>query len=165
MFVTESFFYINIRAVKVNIQGSDFMPKQTYSRIMTQIQALQAQAEALRQRERVPALAEVVSRIREYGLTFEEIREALDKSAAKKGGRGRPAGAAKSAGGRGPRKSAVKGSTVAPKYRHPQTGQTWTGRGIMPKWLAQEVAAGRQRDEFLIAAAPAASPAAVSTAS
>ncbi len=133
------------------------MPKQSYSKILSQIQALQAQAEALKQKERTPALAEVVARIREYGFTFEEIREALEKGTARKTSRGRPAGAAKPAGGRAPRKSAAKGSTVAPKYRHPQTGETWTGRGIMPKWLAQEVAAGRQREEFLIAAAPAAS--------
>lgn len=37
---------------------------------------------------------------------------------------------------------------VAPKYRDPQTGQTWTGRGKPPKWIAGV----ENRDEYLIAA-------------
>jgi DNA-binding protein H-NS len=32
-----------------------------------------------------------------------------------------------------------------PKYRNPLTGETWSGRGRAPKWLA-----GRERDHFLI---------------
>jgi DNA-binding protein H-NS len=34
---------------------------------------------------------------------------------------------------------------VAPKYRNPQTGETWTGRGKAPLWIA-----GQERDLFLI---------------
>ncbi len=36
--------------------------------------------------------------------------------------------------------------TVEPKYRDPETGATWTGRGLAPKWLA-----GKNRDDFRIA--------------
>lgn len=39
---------------------------------------------------------------------------------------------------------------VAPKYRHPATGQTWTGRGLRPKWLTEEIAAGKTADDFKI---------------
>jgi DNA-binding protein H-NS len=35
---------------------------------------------------------------------------------------------------------------VAPKYRDPATGQTWTGRGKTPRWLQD-----KNRDDFLIA--------------
>jgi DNA-binding protein H-NS len=49
-----------------------------------------------------------------------------------------------------PRKARAKAGKVAPKYRHPETGTTWTGRGIPPKWLAAELAQGRSRDDFLI---------------
>ena len=44
--------------------------------------------------------------------------------------------------------AAVEGA-VAAKYRGPN-GETWSGRGQAPKWLAALVAQGRKRDEFLI---------------
>jgi len=34
---------------------------------------------------------------------------------------------------------------VAPKYRDPVSGKTWTGRGMPPRWLD-----GQNRDDFLI---------------
>ena len=40
-----------------------------------------------------------------------------------------------------------KGQKVAAKYRDPETGKTWTGRGVAPKWIA-----GKNREAFLIAA-------------
>ncbi|WP_454875514.1 H-NS histone family protein [Paraburkholderia xenovorans] len=27
---------------------------------------------------------------------------------------------------------------VAPKYRHPETGETWSGRGRAPRWLKDQ---------------------------
>lgn len=48
------------------------------------------------------------------------------------------------------RKSATKGTKVAAKYRHPETGQTWSGRGILPKWMTEEIAKGRKREDFAI---------------
>ena len=38
-----------------------------------------------------------------------------------------------------------KRGPAEPKYRHPDTGATWTGRGKPPHWL------GKDRDAFLIA--------------
>ena len=43
---------------------------------------------------------------------------------------------------------------VAAKYRHPQTGETWAGRGAQPRWLRAEIRRGKKRDDFLIAKAP-----------
>ena len=34
---------------------------------------------------------------------------------------------------------------VAPKYRNPATGETWSGRGKAPLWIA-----GKDREQFLI---------------
>ena len=34
------------------------------------------------------------------------------------------------------------------QYRHPTNGQTWSGRGLKPMWLRQELASGRSLDEF-----------------
>ena len=44
----------------------------------------------------------------------------------------------------------TRGMKIAPKYRHPQTGETWTGRGGVAGWLAKEIEAGRKREDFLI---------------
>jgi DNA-binding protein H-NS len=53
----------------------------------------------------------------------------------------------KPAGGRrGPK----KGHRVAPKYRSPN-GETWSGRGLRPRWLTAAVKSGHKADEFLIA--------------
>jgi DNA-binding protein H-NS len=42
-------------------------------------------------------------------------------------------------------------SKVAPKYRNPdQPTQTWSGRGVKPRWLAALVNAGHDPQEFLI---------------
>lgn len=43
------------------------------------------------------------------------------------------------------RASVRKGATVAAKYRDPQTGATWTGRGKAPKWISD-----KDRQQFLI---------------
>lgn len=44
----------------------------------------------------------------------------------------------------------ARGIKVAPKYRHPQTGETWSGRGGLAGWLVREINAGRRREDFLI---------------
>lgn len=41
------------------------------------------------------------------------------------------------------------GQPLAPRYRGPG-GETWSGRGRQPRWLADLEAAGHDREEFLI---------------
>lgn len=92
-----------------------------------------------------------------------EVRKALAAVAKKHGytlaeifGAGAPAASAETRKGRKAaapgkaRKSATKGTKVAAKYRHAETGQTWSGRGIIPKWMAAEIAKGRKREDFAI---------------
>ncbi len=44
-----------------------------------------------------------------------------------------------------------KRGKVAIKYRDPNNpGNTWTGRGRMPRWMSAAVKAGKSRDDFLI---------------
>jgi DNA-binding protein H-NS len=40
---------------------------------------------------------------------------------------------------------------VAPKYQGPN-GETWTGRGLMPRWMAALVAEGKSKEDFAIKA-------------
>lgn len=43
------------------------------------------------------------------------------------------------------------GKKVAPKYRDPESPRnTWTGRGLMPRWLAAKVRQGHSAVDFLI---------------
>jgi DNA-binding protein H-NS len=72
-----------------------------------------------------------------------EERRALQQELSKLGGftgkkaRGRPRGA------------------VAPKYRHPETGETWAGRGLKPRWLTAAMKSGKSLESFAIAAGKA----------
>jgi DNA-binding protein H-NS len=59
------------------------------------------------------------------------------------GGRGRGRGDGKQA-----RKSARRKVSAAVKYRDPKTGDTWSGRGRMARWLAEKVSAGEKADKY-----------------
>lgn len=37
---------------------------------------------------------------------------------------------------------------VLPKYRNPQTSETWSGRGKRPRWLVAAVKSGRKIEDF-----------------
>lgn len=55
-------------------------------------------------------------------------------------------------GSRPTRKTDKRGrGKVAAKYRHPTTGETWSGRGGTVRWLAEEIKAGKKKEDFLIA--------------
>lgn len=132
-----------------------------YAAVMAQIAQLKAKAEALRQKEREPALKQVVALVAEYDFTLEEIKTALERKHSAPGRRGRVAGVGSLSGvvakgtgakGSGRKPGAAKGSKVAPKYRDPVSGGTWTGRGKPPVWLAQAIASGRSKEDFLIPA-------------
>jgi DNA-binding protein H-NS len=53
--------------------------------------------------------------------------------------------------GTGKKARSAKGAKVAPKYQHPKTGETWSGRGGVAGWLAREIKSGKKREDFLIA--------------
>lgn len=64
------------------------------------------------------------------------------------GGKGKASRAAarKSTAGK-----ARKGAKVAPKYRNPANArETWTGRGLPPRWMAELIKKGKKREDFLI---------------
>jgi DNA-binding protein H-NS len=41
---------------------------------------------------------------------------------------------------------------VAPKYRDPETGATWAGRGLKPRWLTAAMKSGKSVESFAITA-------------
>lgn len=94
-------------------------------------------------KERSAAVAHIRTLMEQYGLT------AADVSGGKR--RGRPAKAAegKPAGG-GKRRSKLAGKKVPPKYRNKATGETWSGRGLKPRWLAAAIASGKKLNDFAV---------------
>jgi DNA-binding protein H-NS len=112
----------------------------SYQSIVAEIRKLQGVAEKRRSEAFAAAIAAVRRTMAEFGITLEELAKALQKrAAAPKGKKGRRA------------KPQKKGRKVAPKYRDPKSGATWSGRGLAPKWLAEKEKAGAKREDFLIA--------------
>ena len=44
-----------------------------------------------------------------------------------------------------------KGQKLPPKFRNPETGETWAGRGARPRWLQAMLKKGRKLEEFSVA--------------
>ena len=109
------------------------------SRIEKEISKLQKRMHSLQSKQRRPVMMSIVRSMREYDITPEEIVAAFSQRSTRR------APAAKTA-------SAPK-RVIAPKYRHPETGATWTGRGKAPRWVSDAEAAGTPRTSFLIQAA------------
>lgn len=111
------------------------------AKIEKEIDKLRKRAEVLHTKRRKPVVVSIIRSMREYHITPEEIAAAFGKP---NPGRGAA-----------PRKAAAPASVttkraVAPKYRHPKTGETWSGRGKAPRWLTAAESEGAQRDSFLI---------------
>lgn len=53
-----------------------------------------------------------------------------------------------------PGKTRRKYPRVLPKYRDPQTYETWSGRGKRPRWLVAAMKSGHKIEEFRISEGP-----------
>jgi DNA-binding protein H-NS len=62
---------------------------------------------------------------------------------------GKPNNRKGAAAGRKPKPHPLKGQKAKPKYRGPN-GETWAGRGMAPKWLADLEKKGKKREQYLI---------------
>ena len=96
-----------------------------YAELKVQIAKLQAQADEVRRAEMIEVIADIRQKIADFGLS------AADLGFLEPPRRGRPPKAKK--------------MPLAPKYRDPKTGVTWTGRGRVPGWMQ-----GKNRDRYLI---------------
>ena len=112
----------------------------TLEQINKQIASLSKQADELKKRE----VADVIKRIKEaiavYGLTAYDLgfrkkpgrqkaAEGVEPQVKAKSGRGKP------------------GSKAPVKYRD-QSGNTWSGRGLQPRWLKAALQGGKKLDDF-----------------
>ena len=109
----------------------------TYQDLLAQKAALEKQAAELekalqeaRRAERAGVIAQIKSLLAEHGLTVADLGLKAGKVA------GAPSNNA--------------GRKVAPKYRNNATGETWTGRGLQPKWIQAAIASGKKLEDFTI---------------
>jgi DNA-binding protein H-NS len=86
--------------------------------------------------ERAGVINQIKGLMASHGITLADLSSRV----------GRPPKAAAAAG------AAPEGGTrkVAPKYRDPDTGDTWSGRGLKPKWLTAALESGRTLDDFAL---------------
>jgi len=102
----------------------------TLQDLMAQKEALERQIEQTKSSERGAAIDKVKALMAEYGLTPADLGPRSGKSSPKKG---------KSGGGK-----------VAAKYRNASTGESWSGRGLQPRWLKAAIASGRKIVDFAV---------------
>lgn len=93
----------------------------SYKELLQQRATLEAQIAEARSRELADAVAKVQALVAEFQLTVDDVFP--------------PAKA----------RHSNAGQKVAAKYRNPTTGETWTGRGKPPRWIADQ-----DRGQFLI---------------
>jgi DNA-binding protein H-NS len=125
---------------------------QSFEQIQAQIVDLQKQADAMRKQAMSAAIKEIKRLVNLYSLGYAELGISTTGKAAPKSA---PTKAAKAAtktakAPRAKKPSADNRAAVAPKFRDSETGQTWSGRGKPPTWLAAKIAAGASKDSFLI---------------
>lgn len=94
----------------------------SYAEYVEQIAKLQALAEAARQDEIDGAIQKIKDLMQLHGVSIDDL----------------------SAGRRSKPTKAV--GSVAAKFKNPESGQTWTGRGRAPRWLD-----GKDKEQFRIA--------------
>jgi DNA-binding protein H-NS len=85
-----------------------------YEEIQAKIADLQAQAEVVKREEKQQAVDMARTMISAYGITARDL--GLDKAPKLKSG-------------------PKPGNKIAAKYRDPDSGATWSGRGKTPKWI------------------------------
>jgi len=95
-----------------------------YEELQAKIADLQAQAVKVKEEEKQQAIDMARTMISAYGITAKDL--GLDKTVKTK---------------TGPK----PGNKVSPKYRDPQSGATWSGRGKTPRWIN-----GADRSQYAI---------------
>jgi DNA-binding protein H-NS len=96
--------------------------------IQNQIEKLQKQANEIRAQEFDKTVQEILAKMVAYGITLKDLDAVKGRT----------------------RKVAV-GATkaAAAKFQGPN-GETWSGRGLTPRWLSALIAQGRTKEEFAI---------------
>jgi DNA-binding protein H-NS len=96
--------------------------------LLAQKAALEKQIIDAQREERAAAIAQVKALMSQHGLTLADLGSSRSPAAPKRAG----------------------GGKVAAKYRDAATGDSWSGRGLQPKWLKAALASGRSLADFAL---------------
>jgi DNA-binding protein H-NS len=115
--------------------------------IQNQIQKLQKLASEIRYREFDKTIQDILAKMQAFGISVKDLQSAM--SGGRKGrGKAKAATTQPKVAGAKKKKSGV---AVAAKYRGPN-GESWSGRGLTPRWLASLLAEGKTKEDFAIKA-------------
>ena len=96
--------------------------------LLAQKASLEKQIAQAQREERGAAIAQIKALMAEHGLTAADLGTSRRAKAA-------PGGS---------------GKKVAAKYRDKATGDTWSGRGLQPRWLKAALASGKKLADFAV---------------
>lgn len=100
----------------------------TVAELLAQKAAIEKQIADAQREEKSSAIAQVRALMTQHGLTLADLSTRTGTST------------------RGPK----AGGKVAAKYRDAATGDSWSGRGLQPKWLKAALAAGKKLSDFAV---------------
>ena len=110
--------------------------------LLAEISQLQKKAAELKTRDFDKVVVEIRTSMSVYGITAKDLEKSKRIA---KAGKANVTGVGKKITEAKPSKMA--GKPVAVKFRGP-AGETWTGRGLSPKWLKALVDQGAARESF-----------------
>ena len=96
----------------------------TLKQLLLEQSALEQKIQEMRLSQRAEAISSILALVADNGLTQLDIFPV--KTSSKEG--------------------RMPSGKVVAKYRDPETGKEWSGRGLSPKWLV-----GKNKEDFLIA--------------
>lgn len=112
--------------------------------IQFQIQKLQKQADEIKSKEFDKTVQDILAKMQAFGISVKDLQSVAH---APRKGRGRPVVAGKVKAAATKKKSMT--SPVAAKFRGPN-GETWSGRGLTPRWLTALLTPGQTKEAFAI---------------
>jgi DNA-binding protein H-NS len=97
----------------------------TLTDLLAQKAALEKLITQTQRDERERAVSQIRTLMSEYGLTAADLSQRSGKKVR-------------------------TGTKVAAKYRNKASGETWSGRGLQPRWLKAALATGKKLSDFAV---------------
>ena len=117
--------------------------------IQSQIEKLTKQASEIKAREFDKTVQDILVKMNAFGISLKDLQSVKSNKVAKGKVRKPVVSLPRKAGAKAKNQSKNAGAVVAAKFRGPN-GETWSGRGLMPRWLSALVAQGKSKEDFAI---------------
>ena len=120
----------------------------TLLELRNQIDKLQQKVGEIKRRDFEKVVTEIISNMQAYGISVADLAKAKKASSKNVGMPSRAKKVAK------PRKVYTGGKeALVAKFSGPN-GESWTGRGLTPRWLAALIAQGQKKEDFAVVVRP-----------